>query len=168
MSLRLDIATRRVVEAVCRETATLVTHTRYLHEGIIDYAEALTATFPAGLSQAMFTCSGSEANDLALRIARFVTGGTGIIATELAYHGLTASVAEFSPSLGESVTLGPHVRTVPAPDSYRHSPDEMKEKFGRDVKAAIADLKRHGIKPAMLIADSIFSATASSMAPRGS
>lgn len=72
----------RVVEAITRQTAVLNTHTRYLHEGIVDYAEALTATFPEALSQAMFTCTGSEANDLAVRIARFVTGGTGIIATD--------------------------------------------------------------------------------------
>lgn len=157
----------RVVEAITRQTAVLNTHTRYLHEGIVDYAEALTATFPEALSQAMFTCTGSEANDLAVRIARFVTGGTGIIATGLAYHGLTSAVAEFSPSLGESVTLGPHVRTVSAPDSYRHSPEEIMEKFGRDVRAAIADLKRHGIKPAMLITDTIFSSDGIFDGPRG-
>lgn len=157
----------RVVEAITAQTAVLNTHTRYLHEGIVDYAETLTATFPDALSQAMFTCTGSEANDLAVRIARFVTGGTGIIATELAYHGLTSAVAEFSPSLGESVTLGPHVRTVPAPDSYRHSPEEMMEKFGRDVEAAIADLKRHGIRPAMLITDTIFSSDGIFAGPKG-
>lgn len=157
----------RVVEAITAQTAVLNTHTRYLHEGIVDYAETLTATFPDALSQAMFTCTGSEANDLAVRIARFVTGGTGIIATELAYHGLTGAVAEFSPSLGESVTLGPHVRTVPAPDSYRHSPEEMMEKFGRDVEAAIADLKRHGIRPAMLITDTIFSSDGIFAGPKG-
>lgn len=157
----------RVVEAITRQTAVLNTHTRYLHEGIIDYAETLTATFPDALSQAMFTCTGSEANDLAVRIARFVTGGTGIIATELAYHGLTSAVAEFSPSLGESVTLGPHVRTVPAPDSYRQTPEETMEKFGRDVGAAIADLKRHGIKPAMLITDTIFSSDGIFEGPKG-
>ncbi|MFN7009118.1 MAG: aspartate aminotransferase family protein [Allorhizobium sp.] len=157
----------RVVEAITRQTAVLNTHTRYLHEGIVDYAEALTGTFPEGLSQAMFTCTGSEANDLAVRIARFVTGGTGIIATDLAYHGLTSAVAEFSPSLGESVTLGAHVRTVPAPDSYRHAPEEMMEKFGRDVRAAIADLKRHGIKPAMLIVDTIFSSDGIFAGPKG-
>lgn len=157
----------RVVEAITRQTAVLNTHTRYLHEGIVDYAEALTATFPDTLSQAMFTCTGSEANDLALRIARFVTGGTGIIATDLAYHGLTSAVAEFSPSLGEAVTLGAHVRTVPAPDSYRHTPDIMMEKFGRDVEAAIADLKRHGIQPALLITDTIFSSDGIFAGPRG-
>ena len=157
----------RVVEAIATQTAVLNTHTRYLHEGIVDYAETLTATFPAGLDQAMFTCTGSEANDLAVRIARHVTGGTGIIATELAYHGLTCAVAEFSPSLGESVTLGPHVRTVPAPDSYRIPPEEMQEKFGRDVRAAIADLKRHGIRPAMLIVDTIFSSDGIFAGPKG-
>jgi len=153
----------RVVEAITKQTAILNTHTRYLHEGIVDYAEALTATFPEGLDQAMFTCTGSEANDLAVRIARYVTGGTGIIATELAYHGLTGAVAEFSPSLGEAVTLGAHVRTVPAPDSYRGTP----EAFGRDVEAAIADLKRHGIRPAMLIADTIFSSDGIFAGPAG-
>jgi 4-aminobutyrate aminotransferase-like enzyme len=157
----------RVVEAITSQTALLNTHTRYLHEGIVDYAEALTATFPVALSQVMFTCTGSEANDLAVRIARFVTGGTGIIATELAYHGLTGDVAEFSPSLGEAVTLGAHVRTVPAPDSYRHTPEEMMDKFGRDVRAAITDLKRHGIKPAMLITDTIFSSDGIFPGPAG-
>ena len=157
----------RVVEAITKQTAILNTHTRYLHEGIVDYAETLTETFPDTLSQAMFTCTGSEANDLAVRIARFVTGGTGIIATELAYHGLTSAVAEFSPSLGESVTLGSHVRTVPAPDAYRNSPDDVMEKFGRDVRAAIADLKRHGIKPAMLVTDTIFSSDGIFAGPKG-
>lgn len=147
----------KVVEAISRQSAILNTHTRYLHEAILDYAEALTATFPAELSQVMFTCTGSEANDLALRIARHVTGGTGIIVTNLAYHGLTSAISEFSPSLGEYVDLGAHVRTVRAPDAYRSSAAEVQERFGRDVQAAIDDLKRHGIKPAMLIVDTIFS-----------
>jgi 4-aminobutyrate aminotransferase-like enzyme len=157
----------RVVEAITRQTGILNTHTRYLHESIISYAEALTATFPAALSQVMFACTGSEANDLAVRIARHVTGGTGIIATSLAYHGLTSAVAEFSPSLGEFVQLGTHVRTVPAPDSYRTAPGEMAERFGRGVQAAIADLKRHGIKPALLIVDTIFSSDGVVADPKG-
>ncbi|KWV59273.1 4-aminobutyrate aminotransferase [Bradyrhizobium macuxiense] len=157
----------RVVEAITRQTGILNTHTRYLHESIISYAEALTATFPAALSQVMFACTGSEANDLAVRIARHVTGGTGIIVTSLAYHGLTSAVAEFSPSLGEFVHLGGHVRAVPAPDSYRTAPGEMAERFGRDVRAAIADLKRHGIKPALLIVDTIFSSDGVVADPKG-
>lgn len=147
----------RVVEAIARQTGTLNTHTRYLHDGIVDYAERLVATFPSPLSQVMFTCTGSEANDLAFRIAQQVTGGAGVIVTSLAYHGLTGAVAAFSPSLGAFVDLGLHVRTVPAPDSYRTRPEDMPHTLGRDVRAVIADMKRHGIKPAMLIMDTIFS-----------
>ncbi|MCF5656682.1 aminotransferase class III-fold pyridoxal phosphate-dependent enzyme, partial [Pseudomonas poae] len=78
-----------VVEAITRQASLLNTHTRYLHELVIDYAERLVGTFPAELSQVMFTCTGSEANDLALRIAKHFTGGTGVIVTQLAYHGVT-------------------------------------------------------------------------------
>ncbi len=70
-----------VVAAVSRQWATLNTHTRYLHEGILDYAERLLATFDPPLGQAMFTCTGSEANDLAFRIAKHVTGRHGMIVT---------------------------------------------------------------------------------------
>lgn len=146
----------QVLEAIAKQAATLNTHTRYLHDNILDYAEALTATCPDELSQVMFTCTGSEANDLAVRIARSYTGGTGIIVTRHAYHGVTATVAEFSPSLGPHVDLGPHVRTVPAPDPLL-APERIGQAFAECVEAAIADLKRHGIKPAMLIVDTIFS-----------
>jgi 4-aminobutyrate aminotransferase-like enzyme len=157
----------RVVEAINRQTATLNTHTRYMHDGILDYAERLVSTFPSYLSQVMFTCTGSEANDLAVRVARSYTGGTGIIVTNLAYHGLTSAVAEFSPSLGHFVNLGPHVRAIPAPDSYRTPVEDAETKFGHDVQAAIDDLMRHGIKPAMLIVDGIFSSDGVVAEPRG-
>lgn len=157
----------KVVEAITRQTATLNTHTRYIHDGIVTYAEKLVSTFPDYLGQVMFTCTGSEANDLALRIARQYTGGTGIIVTSLAYHGLTGDVAEFSPSLGEFVHLGAHVRAVAAPDSYRVPLEEAKTRFGQSVQAAIDDLKRHGIKPAMLIVDTIFSSDGVVSDPKG-
>lgn len=89
----------RVVKAIAAQAALLNTHTRYLQEGILDYAEQLLATFPAGLEQVMFTCTGSEANDLALRIARHYTGGTGVIITRFAYHGVTGDISSLSPSL---------------------------------------------------------------------
>ena len=78
-----------VVEALCRQISTLNTHTRYLHENILDYAERLTGKFEDELDLAMFCCTGSEANELAMRIARTHTGGTGFIATSFAYHGNT-------------------------------------------------------------------------------
>jgi 4-aminobutyrate aminotransferase-like enzyme len=147
----------RVVEAITKQVATLNTHTRYLHELILTYAEKLIGTFPAELSNVMFTCTGSETSDLALRVAKNYTGGTGIIVTETAYHGITTAVSAISPSLGEHVPLGHHVRTVPAPDPLRGEGKEVGETFAKNVQAAIEDLHRHGIKVAALIVDTIFS-----------
>jgi 4-aminobutyrate aminotransferase-like enzyme len=147
----------RVVEAQSRQAALLNTHTRYLYDIILTYAERLVASFPAELANVMFTCTGSEANDLAFRIARAHTGHSGIIVTANGYHGITASVAEASPSLGFGVPLGSHVRAVPAPDAYRIGAADVAERFTADVQAAIDDLARHGIKPAVLIFDTLFS-----------
>ena len=90
------------------EAGILNVHTRYLQEHILDYAQALLATLPAELGHVLFTCTGSEANDLAYRIATRHTGGTGFIVTELAYHGCTQAIAELSPSLGTQVAPGAH------------------------------------------------------------
>ncbi len=146
----------RVVEAIARQAALLNTHTRYLHETVLALAERLLATMPAALGHVMFTCTGSEANDLALRIARAATGGTGVIVTKLAYHGVTSAVAEFSPSLGDGVATGRDVRLVPAPDGYRGDP-AVGPAFARGVMAALEEFRAAGIRPAMLILDSIFS-----------
>ena len=89
-----------VVEAIARQASTLNTHTRYVHETVLDYAEALLATYAPGPGHVMFTCTGSEANDLALRIAQAHTGAAGLIVTRHAYHGVTLSIAQASPSLG--------------------------------------------------------------------
>lgn len=109
----------RVVEAICRQASTLNTHTRYLHEGILDYVERLTATFDKSLDAAILTCTGSEANDVALRMAQAVTGKTGIIATDFTYHGNTTAVSQLSTRMPPVGGYGGHVRHVPAPDSYR-------------------------------------------------
>ncbi len=139
-----------VVAAIARQAGVLATHTRYLHDGILDYAERLLATFPGAIGHLMMTCTGSEANDLAIRIARAATGNAGFIVTQTAYHGVTAAVAEMSPSLGLGVPLGLHVRTVPAPSAGG-------EVFAAGVRAAIDDLAAHGLRPAALICDTIFS-----------
>ena len=145
-----------VVAATARQSAIFASHTRYLHDTVLDYAERLLATFPAELGHVMFTCTGSEANDLAFRIARAHTGGTGFIVTENAYHGVTFAMAGMSPSLGAGVALGEHVRTIPAPDPAQMTGD-LGTAFAASVQAAIDDLQRHGIKPAALIVDTIFS-----------
>jgi 4-aminobutyrate aminotransferase-like enzyme len=101
----------------------------------------------------MFTCTGSEANDLALRVARTCTGGTGFIVTANAYHGVTSALAELSPSLGLSLPEGSHVRLVPAPSSAADAGDV----FAHHVRSALADMKKSGIRPAALLVDTIFS-----------
>jgi len=146
-----------VVAAIARQAGVLNTHTRYLHEGVLDYAERLLATMPPALGHAMFTCTGSEANDLAMRIARAHTKAEGLIVTRFAYHGVTASIAQASPSLGKFVQLGETVRTVPAPDSYRVAHDQVGTVFANGVREAIADLKAKGLQPAALMVDTVFS-----------
>jgi 4-aminobutyrate aminotransferase-like enzyme len=139
-----------VTEAVTRQLGMLNTHTRYLTEGVVVYAERLLAAHDlSATARAMFTCTGSEANDLALRIARRHTGGTGVIVTANAYHGVTASLAELSPSLGPNVPLGRDVRVVPAPAAGVN--------FTAAVAWAIADLERYGVRLAAFLADSLFS-----------
>jgi 4-aminobutyrate aminotransferase-like enzyme len=158
----------RVVEAIAHQAATLNTHTRYASDLLLDYAERLLATFPADLGHVMFTCTGSEAVDLALRIARFQTGAEGTIITTNAYHGVTTATAEISPSLGPAVPLGRSVWTVappnPGPNPGSVHPADARAAahaaglaFAARVTAAIADMTRHGVKLAAFIADSIFS-----------
>lgn len=147
-----------VVEAMARQAAQLNTHTRYLHNNVLDYAEHLLSTFPEPLSNVMFTCTGSEANDLAYRIAKLNTGGDGIIVTELAYHGGTDVIASMSPSLGKHVAIGKNVRLVPAPDNFRSDGNADTGKiFADNVRAAAQDLIQSGIQPAALLVDTIFS-----------
>jgi 4-aminobutyrate aminotransferase-like enzyme len=145
----------RVVAAIAQQAATLNVHTRYLTSGVVDYAERLLATHDRGLDRAMFTCTGSEANDLALRIARHRTGAAGVIVTANAYHGVTAAVAEASPSLGPNVPAGPHIRAVPPPDPALG--DDTGAAFADHVAAAIADLRSRGIGLAAFLADSLLS-----------
>jgi len=146
----------RVVAAMAQQAAVLATHTRYLHDGILDYADRLLALFPTELSHVMFTCTGSEANDLGYRIARAATGGTGVIVTDNAYHGVTLATAEMSMSVGPAVAPGPAVFPIaaPTPENY---PMGIATGFAAAVTAACDRMRAQGIKPAMLIVDTIFS-----------
>ena len=89
----------RVTEAIVRQTRTLNTHARYLYEPLVELAERLLASMPpeAGLDSVMLVNSGSEANDIAWRIASGVTGRDGAIVTQHAYHGVTAAISDLSP-----------------------------------------------------------------------
>ncbi|HQT63885.1 MAG: aspartate aminotransferase family protein [Acidocella sp. 20-57-95] len=147
----------RVVAAIAAQAATLNTNTRYLVRIVETYAERLLATFPAPLCNLVMTCTGSEANDVALRIAENVTGARGFIVTKSAYHGNTSAVEHISPSSFKSQNTAPHVRTVPAPDP-RDAPDaDIGMQFAAQIQAAIDDLRTHGHGFAGFFADSIFS-----------
>lgn len=147
----------RVVEAVSRQMGILNTHTRYLYDIVYTYAEQLLATMPGEISNIVFTCTGSESVDLALRIARTVTGGTGFIATENAYHGNTSSVTEVSPSSASTEPRSPDIFLVPAPDTYRTGVEHAGPRLAANVRTAIRDMQAKGIRLAGMIADSIFS-----------
>jgi 4-aminobutyrate aminotransferase-like enzyme len=137
----------RVVQAICDQAGILNTHTRYLHDLVLDYIERLTATLGHGISQAIMTCTGSEANDIALRMAQAVTGKTGIIATDNTYHGNTAAVSALSSRRPPIGGYPPHVRLVPAPDNLRRvggSVEGQPQAFADHVARAIAELEAAG------------------------
>ncbi len=140
-----------VVDAIARQAATLNTHTRYLHDGILEYGERLTATFDASLSSIIMVCTGSEANDIALRMSEAVTGKRGIIVTDHTYHGNTASVAALSSTNKASTSQSHNIRFVPAPDSYRPASGHDGSDFARHVENAIDELEALGIGFAALL-----------------
>ena len=128
----------RVVEAISHQASTLNTHTRYLHEGILDYVERLTATMDESLNAAILTCTGSEANDIALRMAEAITGHRGIISTDATYHGNTTLVSHLSQSNIPNVGFGldRYFQFADAPDSYRN-PDPDGTAFVQSIEAQI-------------------------------
>jgi 4-aminobutyrate aminotransferase-like enzyme/Ser/Thr protein kinase RdoA (MazF antagonist) len=150
----------RVVEAVSRQLGTLCTHTRYLHEDVLRLAESILPSFGGRIAERghlMLTCTGSEANDLAVRIAKHATGREGVIVTSEAYHGNSELTASFSPSLGPGSRLGTWVRRVPAPDSYRLPAGEIGDRLAAAVAEQIEDLERRGQGLAAFVVDSLFS-----------
>ena len=148
-----------VVGAITKQLETLNTHTRYLHENVLDYAERLTATLPEELRVAMFSCTGSEANELALRVARTCSGGTGIIVVDYAYHGNTHVLAEVSTSYESRDDQPAHVETVPPPDLYRgeYRDADAADRYAATINLAIDRLLARGVQPAAFMIDTIVS-----------
>jgi 4-aminobutyrate aminotransferase-like enzyme len=142
----------RVNDAAARQANLLNTNTRYLHENLLRYAERLSATLPHPLSVCYFVCSGSEANELALRLARAHTRRRGVVVIGGAYHGNTSSLIELSPYKfdgpgGEGAPA--HVRVAALPDgyrgSYRGSGEETGTRYAASVRDALASLDEAGI-----------------------
>jgi 4-aminobutyrate aminotransferase-like enzyme/Ser/Thr protein kinase RdoA (MazF antagonist) len=133
----------RVVEAAARQMAVLNTNTRYLHEHLVAYAERLAATLPDPLEVCFFACSGSEANELALRMARAATGRRDVVVLDAAYHGNTSSLVGMSPYKfagpgGRGPGEGVHV--APLPDPYRgpHRGPASGGRYAEDARAVLA------------------------------
>lgn len=138
----------RVVEAVSRALGTLNTHTRYLHPAIVEYSEILLASFPGHLNRVVYTCTGSEANDFALRVAREATGNRGIIVTDYAYHGVTAATADISPSLVGGGRIPDHVELLSSPAHY--------DDWGVEIERALDVLASRGHGVSALLLDTVF------------
>jgi 4-aminobutyrate aminotransferase-like enzyme len=149
-----------VVEELARQARTLNTHTRYLSEQPLQLAEELLATMPGELGSVIFTCTGSEANDLAVRVSKAVTGGSGFIVTDFSYHGVTDVLSGMSPEDGGP--LGPGVYTVSGP---RES--EGPTAFGERVRQCLERMRADGVRPAALLVDTIFSSDGVTAHPKG-
>jgi 4-aminobutyrate aminotransferase-like enzyme/Ser/Thr protein kinase RdoA (MazF antagonist) len=152
----------RVVAAAAEQMAALNTNTRYLHDAIVAYARELAATLPDPLSTCFFVNSGSEANDLALRLARAATGRRAMLVLDHAYHGNLTSLIDLSPYKFN----GPGGRGCPADvrvceiaDPYRgrlrSGEPEIGARYAADVLRQIDSLRAAGLAPAALLAESI-------------
>ena len=160
-----------VVSALSRQAAALNTHTRYLHENVVHYAERLGASLPGDLSVCMFVCTGTEASDLAFRIARTVTRNPGAIVTEDAYHGNSVTVTELSTEEYPAADRPDYLAAVEAPNpyrgTYRYGEADLGSKYAGSVGEAIDRLSRRGHKPAMFLCDASFASNGVLTTPPG-
>ena len=150
----------RVVAASSHQAALLNTNTRYLHPLRAEYARRLTALLPEPLSVVFLVCTGSEANELALRIARAHTGGRANVVLGGGYHGHTTTLVGLSPYKHRGPGgAGPDhgVYEVPAPDAYRgpHRGADAGERYAGQVAQAVSRAQRDGAGPPVFIAESL-------------
>jgi len=151
-------ANPHVVEAMHRQAATLNVHSRYLHEGVLEYAERLVAKHEASLERLVLTCTGTEANEVAIAMARLATGGRGIICSDAGYHGNSALVSKLTFAGGRK---DPEIRSVRFPETYRPieeglSEAKLADRYLADVAAAIESFAAAGVPLAGMLVCSIF------------
>lgn len=149
-----------VVKAMAEQQATVNVHSRYLHEGIVTFAERLAGLNHEGIESVVFSCSGTEAVEVAIRMARLVTGTRGIVCTDATYHGNTELVGSLS-ALGSKRSKTPDVCAFPFPELYRPLEQglgeaELCEAYLNRVAACIERLKAGGSGFACLIMCPIF------------
>ncbi len=140
----------RVTEAIARQSRVLNTNLRYLHASAVELAERLTAMCPASLDTVFFVNSGSEANDLAWRLATTYTGNTGGLCTTRAYHGISHAIAPLSPETLPDEHLPAHIDRWAPTDTYRGLHTDT-----TSFVAALGRLASRGVAPAMTILDGV-------------
>lgn len=152
----------RIIEAVTRQLALINTNTRYLHDTVLRYAERLTELLPAPLSVCYFVNSGSEANELAIRIARTHTHAEDMLVLENAYHGNTGTVTDISPYKFDGpggTGRKPWVHVAPIADDYRgpyrRGEPNLGPRYAKDVANILADMHKDGRRLAAYIAESV-------------
>ena len=153
-------ANSHVAEAMARQQSTLNVHSRYLHEGIVAFAERLTALHGPEIESVIFSCSGTEANEVALRMARMATGKSGIVCTNATYHGNSEAVGKMT-RIGTGQNAVGDVRAIPFPEMLRPlvpgaREDELREAYLDRLRQAIRGLEEDGTGFAGLIVCSIF------------
>ncbi|MGE0441409.1 MAG: aminotransferase class III-fold pyridoxal phosphate-dependent enzyme [Gemmatimonadales bacterium] len=162
-----------VVAAGQRQMAVLNTNTRYLHETVVRYAERLAQLLPDPLSVCYLVNSGSEANELALRLAATHTGRRGVAVIDGAYHGNTDTLVGLSPYKCEAAGgrgLAPWARKLRLPDCYRGELREgfnLGERYAADADAAIASLAQAGTPLGAFLAESVLSCGGQVVLPEG-
>lgn len=159
----------RVVRALTEQAAAININTRYLNARVVDYSERLLAAFDGGLDRVLYGNSGSEANELAIRIARQLTRNIGMIVSDYSYHGTTITLAGLTTGLHTSVPLDPWVRPLRIPDLDRDPrPAEvvLAETLGQ-LDLAIASLQEAGYGVAASLFDSLFSTEGMPRIPAG-
>jgi 4-aminobutyrate aminotransferase-like enzyme len=160
-----------VVAAMTRQQATLNVHSRYLHEGVVAFAERLAALHGPAIESVVFSCSGTEAIEVALRMARFATGKRGIVFTNATYHGNSDLVSQLT-RVGANAPKNPELRAIPFPETYRPlqpglSESELADAYLERLREAIASLEAQGAGLAALIVCSIFANEGLPDVPRG-
>ena len=160
----------RVVEAIAAQAGQLNTHTRYLHETVVELAERLGSKFSADLSSCWFVCSGTEANELATRIARVVTGHHAMVVSEGSYHGNSDLVHKLSTESYSPEDRPDWLGVAEAPDIYRGSfragEDQLGARYAGLVSAALDDLAARNHQPAAMLVDLVWDANGVLIAPR--
>lgn len=150
-----------VVEAMAKQMSTLNVHSRYLHEGILNYAERLLGLHHADLENIIFACTGTEASEIALMTARIATKGRGIICTDATYHGNSSEVIKMAVARSAGPPANSEYRAIPFPQKYRPLQEGLDDEtlcalYLDKVHEAIADFKQHDIPFAGMFVCSIF------------